>query len=532
MMESGFLVEVCDVSLFKDGEKELDRLSFAIAPGERLIVVGEAGAGKDALLRAVGGFTGPGDSISGVIRYGGHAAHPRGEGPSIRQAFLPNPRHLPFAAHVSLARQLIKITAANLGAPAGSAREELRAALAHLPGNLTLELIDARPEQIDPVTQALALLAAATAQAPDLVLASAPFADLGPKANRMLLEALDGAQKRLGFALLYASGGLQAAARLGGRVLVLKDGRIIEEGDAARLMSGQTHAYTRRLIQSLPVLREDLPVPKPAQRGQPLLQIHNLSFGPNAQRDALTFELRRGASLALIGDPGSGRRQILRLMLGFDPAPPGQVLFDSVDLNVLSEAMAARIRRRIAFISGKDDTLDPRMTLWDTVEEPLRAHLNLSGELVASYREAALKRVGLASHDGARPVSSLCAFDKRRLQVARAIVGAPLLVVVDEPQTGLDAFARTILREVLSDFRAAQGPAFLVLTADFTIAQMLAEDAMVFEAGKLVEKGPIAQLLREPKSQITKDLIAAVRLPPLPPSPEAENPQPASPGPD
>jgi len=185
-----------------------------------------------------------------------------------------------------------------------------------------------------------------------------------------------------------------------------------------------------------------------------------------------------------------------------------------VDLNILSEGMAARIRRRIAFISGHDDTLDPRMTLWDTVEEPLRAHLNLGGDLVADYRDAALKRVGLASHDGMRPVSSLTAFDKRRLQVARAFVGAPLLVVVDEPLRGLDAFAQNILREVLVDFRATQGPTFLVLTSDLTIAQALAEDAMVFEGGKLAERGSIAHLVHGPKHDATKALIAAVSLSP------------------
>jgi peptide/nickel transport system ATP-binding protein len=155
------------------------------------------------------------------------------------------------------------------------------------------------------------------------------------------------------------------------------------------------------------------------------------------------------------------------------------------------------------------------MTLWDSVDEPLRAHLNLSGDLVAGYREEALKRVGLASHDGGRTVGTLCAFDKRRLQVARAIVGAPLLAVVDEPLRGLDAFAQTIIREVLSDFRTQQGPAFLVITSDFTVAQALAEEAMVFKDKKIVERGPIVDILKSPKDPYTKGLIDAVMLPGL-----------------
>lgn len=515
----GNLFEVSSAQLRKNGARELGPVSFAMAPGERLIVLGEAGAGQDALLRVLGGFGDEGDEISGTIRFAGHPEQELGKRyrPPIRIGYLPNPLKAPLAGHSSLAKQLVRVVAAKMKAPLGSAREELRLALERLPGDVTLALLNTRPEQLDLVTQALALLAAVTAQTPDLVLADRPMADLGPKATRLLLEALDREQQRLGFALLYATGGLQASARLGGRVLVLKSGKVVEEGDADRLMQGQSHPYTARFFESLPVLRDEEPKPRPtAMRGQPLVQVHNLAFGGEASpRDGLTFELRRGASLALTGEPGSGRRKLLRLMLGFDPAPPGRVLFDAVDLNVLSPAMAARIRRRIAIISGKDDVLDPRMTLWDTVEEPLRAHLSLSGDLVAAYRDAALKRVGLASHDGTRAVASLPVFDKRRLQVARAIVGAPLLVVVDEPQLGLDALAQSILREVLADFRASQGPAFLVLTSDLTIAQALAEEAMVFEKGKLVERGLLAQLLRHPKAAATKALIEAVSLPGL-----------------
>jgi len=285
-------------------------------------------------------------------------------------------------------------------------------------------------------------------------------------------------------------------------------------------VSGHAHAYTRTLFRALPRLNLDPPKPRGALRGQPLLQVHGLSFAANASmRDGLTFELRRGGSLALVGETGSGRRRLLRALLGFEKAASGRVLFDAVDLYKLSETMAARIRRRIAFITGEDNSLDPRMTIFDTVDEPLRAHLGLSRNLAGDYRDAALKRVGLASHDGNRTVASLSAFDKRRLQVALAFVGAPLLVVVDEPLKGLDAFAQTIMRDVLADFRTSQGPAFLVVTADFTVAQALADDAMVFHNSKIVERGSIAHIVHEPKHEATRVLIEAVALPSLSPPP-------------
>ncbi len=513
------LLELEGLSVSRAGTLVLDQLSLRLDAGESAIVMGEEGCGADALLRVLCGFPDKADSISGTIRFAASGARSAAKRlkPPIRIAYLPNPLTRPLSPHASVLKQLVRIVARKLGAPFGSAREELRLALERFPTAVTLQLLNAKPDRLDPVTLAIGLIACVSAQTPDLILADRPMADLGPTAIKLLMSLLQAEYKRLGAALIYATGGLQAAARLGGRVLVLRAGRVVEEGDAVRLMSGHAHAYTKTLFKALPKLNLDPPRARTsATRGQPLLQVHGLSSVPGtSMRDGLTFELRRGASLALIGEAGSGRRALLRSLIGFEKAPSGKVLFDAVDLYRLSEAMAARIRRHVAFVTGEDDSLDPRMTINDTVDEPLRAHLNLSGDLVAGYREEALKRVGLASHDGDRPVWTLSVFDKRRLQVARAFVGAPLLVVIDEPLKGLDAFAQTIMREVLVDFRATQGTAFLLVTSDFTVAQALADEAMVFHNKKLVERGSIAQIVCDPQHEASKALIEAVVLPDL-----------------
>ena len=96
--------------------------------------------------------------------------------------------------------------------------------------------------------------------------------------------------------------------------------------------------------------------------------------------------------------------------------------------------------------------------------------------------------------------------------MARAMVSAPLLAVVDEPLRGLDAFAQAVMRDLLTDFRKQEGPAFLVITADFTVAQALADDAMVLKDRRVVERGPIHEILRAPKDAYTRGLIDAVAL--------------------
>src|SRR6201999_975191 len=125
----------------------------------------------------------------------------------------------------------------------------------------------------------------------------------------------------------------------------------------ARLMAGQTHAYTQSLFNALPQDLSDRPLR--AARGEPLLQVQGLMLRPdpkkpNRTKGAIGFELRRGASIALVGEDGSGRRALMRAVLGLE-RKPGRVLFDAVDLNLLSEAMTARLRRRVAFVTSNDD---------------------------------------------------------------------------------------------------------------------------------------------------------------------------------
>ncbi len=516
MSEPRPILEVKELGVSHGSAVELERLSFRLEGGETLVLLGDEHSGKDALLRVLGFHPRRGDELSGSIAYGDGALLPaaRRAKAELRTVYLAAAAEAPLNPHASVLAQLSRVIARRTGSPRSSAREELRLALERLPDAPPLAALSRRPGELGAKNLSWALLAAAMAQAPDLLIADHAFGELSPRSVRTIVGALTAEQKRLGFALLYAARGLKAAAQLDSRVIVLRQGKVIEEGSFARLESGQSHAYTRTLFKALPKPLSTPPA-RNATRGEPLLQVQGLDLtrakkkSPARSRDGITFELRRGASLALIGEDGSGRHALVRALLGLDQVAGGRVVLDQVDMSILSAPMTSRMRRRIAFITGADDALDPRMTLWDTVDEPLRAHLRLPRDMVAGHRETALKRVGLASHDGRRAVATLSPFDKRRLQVARAIVSAPFLAVIDEPLRGLDAFAQSILTELLEDFRRQEGPAFLVITADVGVAQVLAEDAMFFKDRKVVERGALRDILRNPKDEETRALIEA-----------------------
>ncbi len=516
------LIEIGDLRVTQPGMPlpVLDRFSLTLNAGETVVLLGDAQSGKDSVLRLLDGATIAGEDCTGRIGFNGAETKPISNRlrPPFRVAYLPAAASQPLHPRFSAASQLTRVIAQRLECPRGAALAEFQSALAHLSGAPSFDLLDCPPQRLDDISLSWALLAAASATAPELLLCDHPFLNVSPSAARVLTDALLAEQKRLGFAILYAARGPQSVMRLDARTLVLRQGRIVEENDAADLLSGQTHAYTQALFKALPQPIADRPQ-RSSVRGEPLLQVQGLGLNTPLKKtvrakDALSFELRRGASLALVGEEGSGRHALMRAVLGLNRRP-GRILFDAVDLSLLSETMTARLRRRVTFVTSNDDALDLRMTLWDTVDEPLRAHLQLARDLTAGYREAALKRVGLASYDGRRTVASLSPFDRRRLMLARAIVSAPLLVVVDEPLRGLDAVSQTTVRDLLMDFRTHQDAAFLVITGDFAVAQALADEAMVFKDGRVVERGQIRTLLTNPKDPATKALVEAAAIRPL-----------------
>ncbi|HSM97012.1 MAG TPA: ATP-binding cassette domain-containing protein [Rhizomicrobium sp.] len=526
MSETTPLLQIRDFNLSRNDKTEIENFSLILEPGGTLTILGETGAGNGAVMRLLARQLPRNAEVRGTVQVRDNPAQAIGRNMALnlRTAYLPGPHAKVLNPHASVLSQLSLIIARKLRQPRTSAQAELALSLNRLPGAPTLDMLDHAPALVAPEALGTGLLAAAMAQTPELLLADDPLGELSPAHARALASVLKEEQKRLGFALLYSAARADAARLLGGNLMVLRFGRIVEEGAVSRLSTAQSHSYTQTLFRASSAEEKQIP-DRSVARGEPLLRAQGIQFGNRGKqraRDNLNFELRRGASLALIGEIGSGRRSLARTLLGLDPVAAGRIVFDQVDIGVLNPAMMARLRRRVSFITGDDDALDPRMTIFDTVAEPLRAHLTMPRDLTAHNRDAALKRVGLAALPGNRTVASLTPFDRRRLQIARAIVGQPLLAVVDEPLRGLDAFAQSVVRDLLHNFRSNEGPAMLFITSDFGLARAFCEDGFVFKDGRVVERGSIAALVRSPQDAHTKKLLEAVAAaPPCPSGPKA-----------
>jgi peptide/nickel transport system ATP-binding protein len=224
--------------------------------------------------------------------------------------------------------------------------------------------------------------------------------------------------------------------------------------------------------------------------------------------DDLSLSLRTGESLALMGPAGAGKSTLLRIIAGLDRAAGGELEFDHAIYH--GSDLPPRLRRDITLVtSDPDRAFNPRLTVGESIAEPLRLEALRPMEELSARIVEALTAVGLAPDVLARHPEAFSAGERQRLAIARALVTRPRLMLLDEPVRALDAWSRGHVLVLLNRMRADFGVTFLLATQDLEVARIVADRVAVMEKGKVVEVGTPAQLLETPQHAITQQLVAA-----------------------
>jgi ABC-type microcin C transport system duplicated ATPase subunit YejF len=485
---------------------DLFGIDLKLRQGEILSVLGREGSGRAILRDRLLGVPHLKEAFIGSFAFGEKGR------PPPRIAYLPGPLNEAISPYSTMLRQLVRILARRENFPEDAAREELRLAFERLPFAPEISEIDKRPADLLPRDRAAGFLALALAGRTDAIVADDPASNLDPVEAEEYIETLLAETKRNNWGLIYFTGNPATAVRLGGRIAVLRDGKLVEEGDAGHIASEDADLFTQTFFRAVPQPKSD-GVARTTLRSEPLLQVRGFALDktttPYEPSKALNFELRRGGSIAVVGMRKSGRRAFVRAVLGLDKIEQGKVILDSVDIGVLSSTMRARLRQKVAFLPGDDATLDPRMTVAEFVGEPIRAQVHSGRRERMRAVEDALARVGMGEVPSNRLCTDLDTLNRRRVQIARVLTAVPQLLVLLEPLKGLDAIGQAILLDLIKWLRERRGIALLLVTADFRAAKALADQAFVIRARRLVEKGSIDELLQNPQSEYTRELADA-----------------------
>ena len=231
--------------------------------------------------------------------------------------------------------------------------------------------------------------------------------------------------------------------------------------------------------------------------------------------DGVSLAVGSGESVGLVGESGSGKTTLLRMLLGLARPTTGEVLFDGVVLAGLGGAGMRRFRSSVQTVfQDPYSSLDPRQNIGRIVAEPLRS-LGIARGPEAEYLVGrSLESVGLSADVVSRYPSEFSGGQRQRIAIARATVCSPRLLLADEPVSALDVTTRIQVIDLLAELREQNGLAVLMVSHDLSVVAALCERTVVLNRGRVVEAGPTASVLHDPREDYTRALVAAVpRLP-------------------
>ncbi len=224
--------------------------------------------------------------------------------------------------------------------------------------------------------------------------------------------------------------------------------------------------------------------------------------------DGVSFSIMPGKTLGLVGESGSGKTTVGRTMLRLQPPTAGTVLFDGTDVFTLDATRLRALRRRMQIVfQDPYSSLNPRMTVEETLREPLEIH-GLSGEVAALLDE-----VGLDAAFAKRYPHELSGGQRQRVGIARALSVEPQFVVCDEPVSALDVSVQAQVLNLLADLQARRRLTYLFIAHDLAVVRHIADDVAVMYLGKIVERAPAAAIYAQPRHPYARALLSAVPEP-------------------
>ncbi len=495
-----------------DGRR-IGPIDFTLAPGECLGVVGESGSGKSLAAQALAGLLSPGIVAGGRVVVDGVAFDPAQRPPpgwcGARVGYVFQDALAALHPLRTIGAQLAETLRAH-GRDAGG--EAVADALREVA--LDPALASAHPHRLSGGQRQRALIALALAPQPALLLADEPTSALDVGVQREVLDLLQRLRRARGLALVFIGHDLAVVAELADRLLVLRDGAVVEQDRAAEVLAQPRADYTRALVaaQQPRVDRPDAP------SGAPLVEAASLRVRyPQSSRDAVDgvdLSLAAGEALALVGESGCGKSTLARALLGLQRrAPGGRLVLCGTPVDALDAAGWKALRRRVQVVfQDPYASLDPRQTVATILAEPRRIH---GLPWTRDWLAARLAEVGLDETALDRYPHAFSGGQRQRIAIARALALDPELLVCDEAVSALDALFRAQVLDLLAALRRSRGLALLFVTHDLGVARALCERVAVMQHGRIVETGASDRVLDSPTHPYTRALLAA-RPHPLP----------------
>ncbi|MFD2238003.1 ABC transporter ATP-binding protein [Aureimonas populi] len=505
----------------------VERVSFDLVPGQILCIIGESGSGKSVTANAVMGLLPPAlRVVSGTIRCAGtdlvNAPAPTLR--SLRGRVVSMIFQDPLSALNPLMTVGDQITEVMMAHGEGNpARRRARALelLAEVGLPDPPLMYQQYPFRLSGGQRQRVMIAMALALEPGILIADEPTTALDVTTQAQILRLIRDIQKRKGMSVMFITHDFGVVAEIADSVIVMEKGLIVEQGSAQAVLQAPRHPYTRRLIAAVPKLTGKDRSP-PAAGAGPVLKVENLAkiyrtgsalFGRQRVVKAVqeaSFELAPGRTLGVVGESGSGKSSLGRLLIKLMDSDGGRILFRGRDIAPLKESEFRPLRPKIQMIfQDPFASLNPRSTIGHILTVGPVSH----GMPYRQARQEArrlLENVGLDAGAFSRYPHEFSGGQRQRIGIARALMFKPELLIADEAVSALDVSIQAQILMLLDRIQRETGVSMIFITHDLRVASQICDEIVVMQRGRIVERGPPSQIFLNPRSDYTRELVAAI----------------------
>lgn len=519
------------VDLEREGRSRrvVDDVSLALAPGEVLGLVGEAGSGKSVLARAlVRAVSTPLEITAGKVVFEGKdilSLPPRALSAirGNRIGFIGANPMGSLDPRLPIGQQIVeKLRCVRPGIGRAEARDKVLDLLARVripsPGARFHEA----PFQFSGGMMQRVMIVDALVSDPSLVIADNITQPLDVTVAAQIIRLIDGLRQSLDTAFLFISSSLPVVAQIAERTLVMQRGRIVEEGRTAELAARPRQPYMRALISRIPSIWKDVTAPA-AQEGEAVLTVDNVmrsylvrrrgSFNAynevKAVRD-VSFTVKAGENFGIVGESGCGKSTLTRLLAWLEQPDGGRIAFLGKDLSHLSARSLTEMRRSFQLLlQDPYGSLPSGMPLQRMIEEPLLIH-GVGRAEAGKRAQEAMAEVGLDMELADRLPVGLSAGQRQRINIARALVLKPRLLILDETLSALDQVEQAELLDLFNRLQATHGFSYVFISHDLALVRRMCHRIAVMYLGRIVELADNSTLFEQPHHPYTRALLSAM----------------------
>lgn len=504
-------------------------VSFNVARGEVVALIGESGSGKTTIALSALGYTKPGlEFAGGEVRLEGEDVITMGSDQlrtlrGQRVAYLAQSAAATFNPALTIGEQVTESCVLHDILTQGQANERAESLYRALELPDPDRLGRRYPHQVSGGQLQRLMAAMALCGKPDLLVLDEPTTALDVTTQIEVLKAFKSVIKQEGSAAIYVTHDLSVVAQIADHIVVLYAGEVQEHGSAEQVVNQPGHDYTRRLMYAVrppPAAGQGDETLGEHRRESPALQVKDITAGYGRIHNGMpaitvlrdvNVSIERGHTVGVIGESGCGKSTLARVMAGLLPAAQGQVLLDGDELQPALQKRKRSELQKIQFVFQMADTaLNPRQRIDHILGRPLGFYLGLKGKEKRRRILELLEMVELPHDFAGRYPEELSGGQKQRVNLARALAASPEVLLCDEVISALDSIVGANVIELLKRLRKQTGVSFVFISHDLSTIASFADKIVVLYAGRVVEQGTADHVLSPPYHPYTRLLISSV----------------------